>query len=156
MRELGDLIWQKMTTDDIISWSQSALFPPGATLFTSTLDECWMTTIVSEARELMTSNDKSRSRREISLKWDWATRVKQVFRPISCYRCCEDMMKALRLTNDENEKRAKAAQNTCKHSVLYCMALCGCVWYLFMLDSRKIEMRFPSWEIGWSLCTSSH
>ena len=32
VRELGDLIWQKMTTDDIISWSQSALFPPGATL----------------------------------------------------------------------------------------------------------------------------
>ena len=26
--------------------------------------------VVSEARELMTSNDKSRSHREISLKWD--------------------------------------------------------------------------------------
>ena len=113
--------WQKMTTDDIISWSQSASFPPGATLFTSTLDECWMTTVVSEARELMTSNDKSRSCREISLKWDWATRVKQVFRPISCYRCCEDMMKALRLNSQTMKMRNERRQHRTHASTVFCI-----------------------------------
>ena len=52
-------------------------------------------------------------------------------------------MKALRLTNDENEKRAKAAQNTCKHSVLYCMALWLCMVSLharFQEDRNAISI----------------